>query len=384
MPARANRRTTEGTGSAAPVLGPRALNRALLERQLLLRRVPLPVPDAVEHLVGMQAQNPTDPYYALWSRLDGFHPDQLATLITDRQAVRLPSLRTTLHLHTAHDAVAYSALLGGVLARVLRSTAWGRGVAGLEPDALIAVGRALLDEQPLTLTQLAARLAEYWPDRDPKSLAYAVHYLLPIVQIPPRGLWDRSSQATWTTVEDWLGGPLTDDPAAPETLIRRYLAAFGPATVADIRTWSGLTGLREVVERLRPELRTFRDEGGRELFDLPDAPLPDPDTPAPPRFLPEYDNLLLSHADRTRVAPAEARALFPPSLNGRAPGALLIDGFLGAVWRIKRDKTTATLAITTLAPLNAEQAAAVEAEAAALLTFAAPGLTHAIQIRQIE
>lgn len=377
MPARSS--TTRGTLSTAEVLSRRALNRALLERQLLLRRVALPVPDAVEHLVGMQAQNPTDPYYALWSRLADFQPDALATLITNRQAVRLPSLRTTLHLHTAHDALAYSTLFHTVLARVLRGTAFGKGTAGLDTDALLAAARAIIEEQPHTLTALGARLAAQWPDRDPKNLAYAVHYLLPIVQIPPRGLWTSSSQATWTTVEHWLGHPLAPDPDGPETIVRRYLAAFGPATVADIRTWSGLADLRAAVERLRPSLRTFRDEQGRELLDVPDAPFPDPDIPAPPRFLPEYDNLLLSHADRTRVAPAEARALFPPSPNGRAPGTLLIDGFLRAVWRLKRDKHTATLTITTLAPLSPGDQAAVEAEATRLLAFAAPDHSHDLQ-----
>jgi len=174
---------------------------------------------------------------------------------------------------------------------------------------------------------------------------------------------------TYTTLESWTGRPLEPRPAL-DAIIVRYLTAFGPAMVADVQTWSGLTGLREVLERLRPQLRVFADEGDRELFDLPDAPRSDPDTPAPPRFLPDYDNLLRSHADRTRViADDHRRAL--ATRNGVVPGTVLVDGIVSATWSISREKKAATLHIKPLVRLRKNDARQVLDEAQSLLEFAA-------------
>ncbi len=318
------------------VLDARALGRATLARQLLLRRSPMSPLEAVRHLVGMQAQVPLNPYLGLWSRLDGFRPDELGQLLLDRQVVRIVVMRGTIHLVTADDCLLLRPLVQPVLdAELARHPDFGPALRGVDMAPVLDFARPLLAERPHTGRQLRAAMAERFPDLDAAALAYACRNHLAFVQVPPRGVWGRSAQVTSTTAEAWLGRPLVTDPSIDDVVLR-YLGAFGPATVADVASWSRLTGLREVLERLRPGLRTFRDERGRELFDLPDAPRPDPDTPAPPRFLPEYDNLLLSHADRSRVIPAELRDRDLTAV-GKIQGSVLSDGFLCGVWRIDTD-----------------------------------------------
>jgi hypothetical protein len=358
-----------GKGTAG-TLGRRALNRALLERQLLLRRHQMPVPRAVEHLVGLQAQEPPDPYVALWSRLEGFGPEALSRLLANRRAVRTTLMRGTIHLVTARDCLAMWPVMRPFLERTFQGQPWGRNLADLEIEKVLEAGRELVEAKPMTNAQLGPLLLERWPDRDPASLAAAVRYLLPMVQVPPRGIWGASGRPTVTTAEHWLGHPLGTKPA-PDRMIVSYLAAFGPATVADMRTWSGLAGLREVADRLRPRLRTFRDENGRELFDVADAPFPDPDTPAPPRFLPTYDNILLSHDDRSRIiSQGDRRRLTADSYQGNF-GTVLIDGFVRGRWKIKRQGQATTLTITPLQRLARRESAGVTDEGARLLAFAA-------------
>jgi hypothetical protein len=326
--------------------------------------------DATEHLVGMQAQIPADPYIALWSRLQDFRTDDLATLITDREAVRMSLFRATIHLVTARDALALRPIVQPELARLFQNASpFGKQLTGIDLERLLAFGRGLVDERPLTSAELRPLLSKRWPKRDKDSLAAAIGYLLPLVQIPPRGVWGGSGQPRRTSLEAWLGKPLGTK-RAPDPLILRYLAAFGPATVSDARTWSGLSALSVVFERLRPRLRTFRDESGRELFDVPDGPLPDPESPAPPRFLPVYDNVLLSHADRTRVIRAGDRNRMG-YMEGVTFGSVLIDGFVGATWTVKREARAATLRITLLDRLPKQERVAVEDEGARLLTFVA-------------
>ena len=233
--------------------------------------------------------------------------------------------------------------------------------------ALAAHGRALVEERPRTMTELRALLHARWPDRDAPSLAYAIRNLLPLVQVPPRGLWGVGGLPTLTSAEAWLGRPLASRPSLGG-MVRRYLAAFGPATVMDVQEWSGLTRLGAVVERLRPELRVFRDERGTELFDLPDAPRPDPDTPVLPRFLPEYDNLLVSHADRSRIVADADRGRI--TLDGRKiVGTVLISGFAGGTWKIHRKGGRAVLAVAPFARLGRGDALALTEEGERLLAF---------------
>ncbi|WP_227356222.1 winged helix DNA-binding domain-containing protein [Haladaptatus salinisoli] len=356
----------------ADVLDRRALNRALLERQLLLRRRKLSATEAIERLVGMQAQNPDDPYIGLWSRLNDFHHAELAELITDRQAVRASMMRATIHLHTARDYLRLRPVVQPVLERSVNNHTTRREfLDDADVPAVLATGRTLLESEPRTQAELRDLLEPRWPDHDAATLAYAVRTLLPLVYVPPRGIWGESGPVAMTTAENWLGESVDSDPEFDEIadVIRRYLAAFGPATVADARTWSGLTGLRSVFERLRPDLRTFVDENGRELFDLPEAALPDRDTDAPPRFLPEFDNVLLSHDDRSRIIPPEHYQRVMDESYAR--GAVLVDGFVAGFWNVRHQRGNNTLLIDPFEPLSEQNRAALIDEGTRLLTFAA-------------
>jgi hypothetical protein len=357
---------------APDVLSRRRLNRALLGRQLLLERAERPAAAVVEHLVGLQAQEPMDPYVGLWSRIAGFDPLELSGLLETRRAVRCQAMRATIHLFTARDALALQPLTRALRTRVWR-TGFGRALAGADPAEVAAAGRALLAQAPRTRAELAAALAPRWPDADPAALAQAVTFNLDLVQVPPRGLWGRSGQATWAPAATWLDGAGAPAPSV-EHAVHRYLAAFGPAATADVRTWSGIAGLRDVVERLRPELRVFRDEAGRELLDVSDGLLPDPDTPAPPRLLPCFDNVTLSHADRARVFDGAGPPLeLPP---GSWKGSLLVDGFFRGLWRAAIGGERITVTVEGLRRRRSDPAgtrAAVVAEATGLAALIAPG-----------
>ena len=361
----------------APVLGRRALNRALLERQMLLRRVALPTETAIERVVGMQAQNPFDPYTALWSRLEDFRADELSRLIEERRVVRATSMmRTTIHLMTADDWLALRPVLQVVSDRGFATgSPFGKPLQGIDVDEVVRVSRALLDEKPRTIAALRKLLHERWPDRDAGSLAYAVRYLVPLVQLPPRALWGRGGLPVLATPETWLGRSV-GSATGPDELVMRYLAAFGPASVMDIQAWCWLTRLGTVVERLRPGLRTFRDERGRELFDVPDGPLPDPDATAPVRFLPTFDNLLLSHKDRSRVLGDQDDWSIGPNQFDDVfrGGSVLVDGFVRAGWRVEREKGKdgrATLVVVPVVALRAAEETAVTDEAERLVAFLA-------------
>lgn len=347
------------TPAAAPVLTRQALNRATLARQLLLERAPMAAGAALAHLVGLQAQNVKPPYYALAARLAEFDPMELSGLMAERAAVRAVTMRSTVHTLTADDLLTLRPLTQAAIDRELRM--FRGGLTGVDLDRLAALTRAYVEEEPRTLAQIRAELLRHWPDADPQSLGIAARARLPLIQVTPRGLWRRSGQVALTTAEHWLGRPLAEDPAPDDTVLR-YLAAFGPASVKDMQTWAGLTRLRDAFERLRPGLRTFRDEHGVELFDLPDAPRPDPETPAPPRFLPEFDNLLLSHADRTRVV---ALAHKDRTWTGnQAHCTFLVDGYLAGLWRLEEAKDGAVrLTVEPFGKLTKAQRGEVAAEA---------------------
>jgi hypothetical protein len=356
----------------------RSANRALLARQLLLERARRPAADAITHLVGLQAQVPVDPYVGLWSRLAGFDPAELSDLLAARGAVRATLMRATIHLVSARDCLFLRPLMQPVPERTFNGQ-FGRRLDGVDRDALLAAGRALVEERPHTRSELRAELGARWPDHDAEALALAITFMVPLVQVTPRGLWRKSGQATWTTIEAWLGHPLEREPSLDE-LVLRYLAAFGPATAMDIQAWCGLTRLRGVTDRLAPRLRTFRSEDGRQLLDLPDAPRPDPDTPAPVRFLPEFDNLALGHADRRHVVPV-APDYAPAAGRGGWRGSLLVDGMVRALWRLTSSGGAAKLRIETYDGVPRRAHAAIGAEGERLIDFLVPApATREIEI----
>jgi Winged helix DNA-binding domain len=358
----------------API-GLRALNRATLARQLLLERSTMSIAAAIEHLVGLQAQTPHTAYTGLWARLEAFEPEALSELIVGRRVVRLALMRGTIHMVTARDAWDLRPLVQLVLDRVQKGQ-FGKRLVGVDLDAVVARGRAFVDAEPRTFKALGDHLLERWPGRDRFALEQTIRTAVPLIQVPPRGLWGRSGPIAHTSIQAWLGSPPAEH-ASLDGLVTRYLGAFGPASVMDAQAWCGLTRLGEVFERLRPGLLTLRDDAGRELFDLPDAPRPDPDVTAPPRFLYDFDNLLLSHADRTRMASVEVADAVRPTTQ-EPVSTFTLDGFVAGTWRVERERARgpATLILRAARPLSKHQTADVTDEAARLLDFLAADSTE--------
>jgi hypothetical protein len=341
------------------VLDNATLNRALMARQLLLDRHDLPAFDAIEHLVGLQAQEPHEPYFGLWSRLTAFQPKELVDLLESRRVVRTLLMRRTLHLVSAADCLALRPVHQQVLVSRMWSTLRPR-LPGVDLAELAEAGRPLFEQQPRLLSEVGRAVADRWPGVTARDLGDALSSLVPLVQVPPRGVWGQKAPAHNLTIEAWLGRPLVDDPDAVDALILRYLRAFGPAASADLRAWSGLAGLREALQRVRPRLRTFRDARGRELLDVHDGPLPDPATPAPPRFLPAFDNVVLAFDDRSRVIDQAHRGL---SVAGAR--FVLVDGRVAATWTTE----PGVVRIAPLRPLTKAEVDAVVEEGERLVAW---------------
>jgi hypothetical protein len=356
---------------AAREISRRALGRATLARQFLLERARSPVVDAVGRLAGLQAQEPAPPLMGLWSRLADFEAGELEQALERRRVVRATSMRGTLHLLTAADYArlwsAIAAALQGDMARYLASR-----LEGVDVEALVADGRALFGEaEALSAKELRERLAKLHPEADTRAIAAVVRTSLPLVRVPDGGRHGFTPKAPFTDAERFTGRRLRKRPD-PAELVRRYLGAFGPASVRDAQTWLGGGELGPVFEKLRPELRVFREAGGRtELFDVRDAPRPPEDTPAPVRLLPEFDSLLLAHADRRRVISDEHRkALTTKNLRVRA--TLLVDGRVAGFWRLESKRSQASVAIEPLVRLKAADRRAALEEGERLAAFAAP------------
>jgi hypothetical protein len=348
----------------------RRLNRATLARQMLLARESTDVVTAVARLGAMQAQEARHPFTGLWSRVDGFRREDLHQALRDRLVVRATMMRATLHLMTAADYAAVRPALQPALANAVT----GRGdlFDGLDLDKVLPVARALLRERARDFNTLRRLLQEEFPDANDRGLGYAVRTQLPLVMVPTEDRWGFPRVADFALAETWLGPDLEGEPI--EGLVLRYLAAFGPASAADAQTWTGHAGLQAVLDGLRPRLAVFRDERGRELFDLPDAPRPAEDAPAPARFLPDFDSLVLAHADRTRLIADEHRGLVVTK-NLRVRATFLWDGLVRGTWQVERKRKVAILRMTPFEPLPKSAVAALSEEAEALLRFLEPDAT---------
>ncbi len=352
------------------ILALREINRATLARQLLLERSSMVATAAVERLVGMQAQLASAPYVGLWTRLTDFSRGDLAGAIERREVVKVSLMRATLHLASAADYLHFRTTLSPVLEGAAESITKNR--EPIDAERVLRVARAYISEAPRTFAEISAMLLEDMPDKDVGAMRYTVRTHIPMVQVPVSSGWSYPAKPAFTIAEDWLGKPFDTEARLPE-LIKRYLAAFGPATTADMQTWSflKLPELKAAVETLRSELVTYRDPKKRELFDLLDMPLPDGDAPAPIRFLPEFDNLVLSHKDRTRVVAEEHRKkVYLPGL--RVAATILVDGFVGAVWTVAKAKGVATLTVEPLVALTKAQRSEIAEEGERLVRFVEP------------
>ncbi|HEU0004550.1 MAG TPA: winged helix DNA-binding domain-containing protein [Terriglobia bacterium] len=347
------------------ILNLRELNRATLARQMLLKRESLPVLEAVERLVGLQGQLPVAPYVGLWTRLRDFSREDLARAIEDRKIVKATMMRATLHLCTSDDYLRFRATLQPMLSGAGDAIVKQRG-GQFDSRKLLSEARRYIGEKPRTFAEISEWVVKLMPGQDVGALRYTVRTNLPLVQTPIATGWSYSAKPEFALAESWIGRPIVREDNLPE-LVRRYLAAFGPASVTDAQTWLGMK-LKETFEQLKPKLQTYRDEGRRELFDLPDRSLPDADTPAPVRFLPEFDGLLLSHSNRTRVIADEHRSkVYLPGL--RVAATILVDGFVCGAWKIEKTKNAATMVIEPIAKLTKPERAALIEEGERLVRF---------------
>ena len=368
-PARATAAKARSAGGP-DVLSARALNRATLARQMLLRRETLKPRVAIERLLCLQAQIARPPFLALWSRLDPFRREDLIAPIDKRELVRSTMMRATIHLMARQDYLAFRPVIQPML-----SAGVERIFGDLEKydtAKIVAAARACFDANPCNFAELRNHLLKQFPKLDERGMGYIVRMHLPLILMPQAGTdWAWPAQANFVVAESWLGEPVQTD-AAAHALALRYLAAFGPASVQDFQNWTGLGAMKTLFDELRPKLRTFRDERGRELFDLPNAPRPSADEEAPVRFLPEYDHVLLGYAERTRIV-ADAHRPALQTKNLIVPAIFLVDGFIAGLWTVDTKKGVARLLVKPLITLSKPVKVALTDEGARLLKFVEPG-----------
>jgi hypothetical protein len=322
----------------------------------------------VAFLLGMQGQVSEGPYQGLWSRLQNFRHEDMTALIVERKLVRASSMRATLHLHTPDDLIGIRAYVQPVLDRMWHSAFFKR--FGPNDKAKVhQAGIKLLDQRPMTSGDLGRALTEQFPEGEPLAKAVLLQVMETLIQIPPTRIWGSGHAPILTRIENWLPPPY-ERPIPREILVWRYLAAYGPASVADMQSWCAMTKLGEVFETLRDQLVTFTDETGKELFDLPGAPRPDADTPAPVRFLPLYDSVYLGYDNRRRMLSAATADRI--NMRQDYKPAILIDGMVAAGWVVSAKKGAATLDIEVYRELLGRERAELEKEGLGFLRFMLP------------
>jgi hypothetical protein len=340
--------------TAERTLTQRDLNRALLARQLLLERVPLSIPRTLERMGGLQAQYAPAIYIGLWSRIQGFERDALTRALERRSVVQATLMRATIHLVSKGDYWPFA-----VAIREPRRRWWERAHPNRPRDMPAAARRLrrFLADGPRRRKEIEEFLG--------RDRALGVGAYLDLVRVPPSGTWEQRRADLYACAEDWVGPESVAADEGRTLLVRRYLAAFGPAPRTDVADWAGIP-VGEIERALaRLKLRRFRDEQGKELLDLPRAPLPDPDTPAPPRFLPVWDATLLVHARRTQILPEEYRPLVFNVKTPHSVNTFLVDGQVAGTWRYERGKVK----LEPLAPIPRKFRRELDDEARRLAAF---------------
>ena len=348
----------------------RELNRTTLARQLLLERAAISPAAGIERFVGLQAQRPISPFIALWTRLQAFERADLVNLIANREVLKVTLMRATLHLVTRADYLHLRGAIQPALDAGLEDILKRREV-GFDRERVLSLVRDFLSEAPRTFAEISDHLSAALPDEDVGAMRYTARTQLPLVQVPVDKDWSYPGNPQFALAEHWLGESIPAESHLRD-LIWRYLAAFGPASITDFQSWSGLGKMRETFAALRPELVVYQEETGRELFDLPGLPLLSADVPAPVRFLPEFDNILLAHDKRSRIiADAHRSQVYLPGLRVRA--TFLVDGFVAGGWEVETKKGHATMQLEPFVPLMNAQRDELAAEAEKLARFIEPG-----------
>lgn len=345
----------------AKTITQRELNRTLLDRQLLLSTSKVKTMQALERLVALQAQVASPPYFGLWSRVEGFNPSELMKLRDQGKAVRAALLRSTLHWVTASDYTWIRPILQPALERAWQGF-FGVRKSSIEVQPLCQAAREILNAGPISMSSLSDEMLKHFPAWNKHAMEYGVRTHLPLVQVSPAGTWKGGTAARYALFEV--------APKADATrLVRSYLAAFGPATPKDIAAWAGFSAIGKTMEAMRDELSTYKDEDGRILYDLPKAKIIAGDTPAPLRFVAEYDNLILAHADRSRIVPEALRKqVFLTA--GRVRATVLVDGFVAGAWKLEKDKKQTRLVVEIFCRQPKAVRDAIQAEGERLLQFA--------------
>jgi hypothetical protein len=344
----------------------RAINRATLARQLLLERTDASATEVVGRLAGMQGQEAKHPFVGLWSRMHGFGDEHLMAAVRKRDIVRATLFRGTLHLVTGKDYLRFRSTLSPVLESWLRVL--GDRAEGMQPEKVVKAAKALLVHEPLTFAELRDALVREFPNVNERALGFCTRMMVPLVMFPTDTRWGWPANARFTPAEEWLGATI-EPQAVPEELLLRYLEAFGPATPADFQTWSGLSKVKPLFDSL--DLERLADENGKTLYDVPGGLRPDADTPAPVRFLPEFDNLLLAHAKRDRIIADEHKpAVFTKNLRVRA--TYTVDGLVAGLWTAEKKRAVATLLVKPFGRTTKKIATELKREGIGLLRYLEP------------